>query len=345
MKRKMTKGTIEQACERIVSSQFLVISAGAGFGADSGLPIYANIDDKLPVPYDHLCNPKCAETDPIVFGGFWGQCWESFTKTKPHDGYKILKRWVAQYYSSGEIHERVSSMLRGGKSNTKNNKKKKVTDESERRVVFPGACMVYTTNIDGHFLEEFPEHMVYEKHGTVRYWQCSKAPAAKELNPSEVKQKRSTLKRLDPSFSFSVDLKTLHTSTPLPECTCCNKPMRPNVLMFNDKSWAPRNDAEQTWDAWRELAIEVTLEKSSHHLTILELGAGTKVPTLRREMEYMIETLEETGQVTLIRINPDQDEKASEDQPCTIQIFDTALHALTQMDEKIRLRPTMKQDH
>lgn len=82
---------------------------------------------------------------------------------------------------------------------------------------------------------------------------------------------------------------------PLPSCPSCGALARPNILMFGDADWIPDRTAEQllahrTW--LREL-------RTAHRrLTVVEVGAGTAVPTVRREAELASAT---SG--ALVRIN------------------------------------------
>lgn len=32
--------------------------------------------------------------------GFWGDCWNTYKKTREHDGYGILKRWRSKLFSN-----------------------------------------------------------------------------------------------------------------------------------------------------------------------------------------------------------------------------------------------------
>jgi hypothetical protein len=72
---------------------------------------------------------------------------------------------------------------------------------------------------------------------------------------------------------------------------------RPNVLMFGDGGWVPdRTDTQQAaLEAW---LANVLQERAK--LVVVELGAGTALPTVR---DFSEEVAREFGG-TLIRINP-----------------------------------------
>ncbi len=86
----------------------------------------------------------------------------------------------------------------------------------------------------------------------------------------------------------------MRAQPPLPDCPNCGRLARPNVLMFGDWSWQPQRSQEQAarLRAWLE-AIE------GNELAIVECGAGTAVPSVRR----MAERLLERPATRLIRIN------------------------------------------
>jgi len=84
---------------------------------------------------------------------------------------------------------------------------------------------------------------------------------------------------------------------PLPRCRHCGKLARPNILMFGDWNWeSARTDAQsirlQSWLS--------RLEKAGAKLAVVEIGAGTAVPTVRRTSEDIARHFG----VPLVRINP-----------------------------------------
>jgi hypothetical protein len=87
-----------RAAELLMSADFVLIAAGAGFSADSGLPVYkdiANVDayKRMQVTYSDLCTPDWLQRDPDIFFGFWGSCFNDYLDTHPHKGYDICKAW------------------------------------------------------------------------------------------------------------------------------------------------------------------------------------------------------------------------------------------------------------
>ena len=91
----------------------------------------------------------------------------------------------------------------------------------------------------------------------------------------------------------------------MPECTKCNAPLRPNVLMFGDWDWmSERSDAQEA--RYRQWLRDV----SGMKLAIIEIGSGLGVPTLRHECERVLS--DHIGRAHLIRVNPREQELLSQ---------------------------------
>jgi NAD-dependent SIR2 family protein deacetylase len=157
------------AANAIVTADFLLIGAGAGMSADSGLPVYNGIADvaayrAMRVSYADLCDPSWIRRDPEIFFGFWGWCFNTYIKTQPHAGYQMLLRWARA------VQDRAGSPL---------------------------AAHVYTSNVDGFFLKAgFPEACVTEFHGSCLHWQCSSPCSFNTWT-------------LSPKFRFCYDTRTM----------------------------------------------------------------------------------------------------------------------------------------
>eukprot|EP00122_Pirum_gemmata_P019894 Pgem_evm2s18610 len=66
----------KNAANKIKNCDFLLVTCGAGFSADSGLPVYKDIADdpeytESQLSYSDLCSPECMETNPKMFFRFW----------------------------------------------------------------------------------------------------------------------------------------------------------------------------------------------------------------------------------------------------------------------------------
>ena len=147
----------------------------------------------------------------------------------------------------------------------------------------PNGYAVFTSNVDGHFQKAgFAEERIVECHGSLQHFQCVK-PCCAATWPAPV------------DTHFEIDPASMRAAGALPCCVRCGGLARPNVLMFGDDAWSPgRTLAQQVrFRAWlRSLA--------RGKFAVMELGAGTAVPTVRLTSEQ----LAAAGRVPLIRINP-----------------------------------------
>ena len=140
---------------------------------------------------------------------------------------------------------------------------------------------VFTSNVDGHFQEAgFPAEHVAECHGTIHRLQCVE-PCSDETWPAD-------------DVSVEIDTETMRAVSELPRCRNCGALARPNILMFGDWAWVS-DGADERVDAlaaWRRGLGDA-------RLVVVELGAGTAVPTVRRHAE-----LASAASGDLVRINP-----------------------------------------
>lgn len=137
-----------------------------------------------------------------------------------------------------------------------------------------------TSNVDGHFQKAgFPEKSILEVHGSIHYMQCSTPCSATIWENNE---------------ELLVTSETMLAQT-IPRCKLCGAVARPNILMFNDYNWI----SDKT-DSQESLFNRFLASNHFHNPVILEVGAGTTVPTIRNLSERMSKLYNST----LIRINP-----------------------------------------
>lgn len=139
---------------------------------------------------------------------------------------------------------------------------------------------VVTSNVDGQFQKAgYREDQVLEVHGSIHYLQCL-TPCCNAI--------------WDNDETIPVDfanMRALH----VPQCRYCNQPARPNILMFGDYSWL----ADRT--RGQEMRFDSFLAQHQHEsIVVIEMGAGTAIPTIR----YMSEQIGHRHEATVIRINP-----------------------------------------
>jgi NAD-dependent SIR2 family protein deacetylase len=152
----------------------------------------------------------------------------------------------------------------------------------------PRGWFVFTSNVDGHFQKAgFAPDRIVECHGSLHYFQCCQ-PCGGDIWAAE-------------GEVVAVDEEAFLARPPLPTCQRCGGLARPNVLMFGDGAWNP-DRTERQRAALRRWLLELQRERAK--LAILELGAGTAVPTVR----YFSERVADELDAPLVRINPREPE-------------------------------------
>ena len=147
---------------------------------------------------------------------------------------------------------------------------------------------VFTSNVDGQFQKAgFDPDRIVECHGSIHHFQCCQ-PCQKVIWDAATE-------------SVLVDESKFLAIAPLPQCPHCRKTARPNVLMFYDDAWiANRSHAQE--HRLRTWLQSVRLDRGK--LVVIELGAGTAVPSVRNFSGRMVNDY----LADLIRINPREPE-------------------------------------
>ena len=241
---------IRRAADAIGTAEVLIIVAGAGMGVDSGLPDFRGergfwnaypMYERLGISFVGAANPAHFQDDPAFGWGFYGHRTNLYRATEPHEGFRILRRWIARF---GLSH------------------------------------FVVTSNVDGQFQKAgFAEDRILEVHGSIHHLQCL-APCFGAIWPN--------------LEEIPVDHETMRALR-IPRCGRCGGVARPNVLMFGDFSWlSMRTDGQ-------EGLFEAFLDENGNRPTaVVEMGAGTAIPTMRA----LSERLGRRRGVTVVRINP-----------------------------------------
>lgn len=169
----------------------------------------------------------------------------------------------------------------------------------------PRGAFVFTSNVDGQFQRAgFANENICEVHGSIHHWQCAR-PCGGDIWNAES------------STQIEVDEATMRARQPLPLCPRCGSVARPNILMFGDWAWQSRRSEAQS-----ERLQEWLQDIDTTRLTIVEVGAGKHIPTVRTFSEEM-----QSAGATLIRINP----RDSDGPQGTISIATGALDGLRQI--------------
>ncbi|WP_248360625.1 SIR2 family NAD-dependent protein deacylase [Anaeromyxobacter oryzae] len=142
------------------------------------------------------------------------------------------------------------------------------------------ASFLYTSNVDGQFEKAgFDPERIVEIHGSIHHLQCT-APCS-----DDIWENRETVE---------VDESTMRARNVL-RCPRCGDTARPNILMFGDFAWIPTraHDQQARFDAF--LAAH-----QDRRIVVLELGAGTAIPSVRMRSERIAQL----PGATLVRVNP-----------------------------------------
>ncbi|MEQ3551976.1 Sir2 family NAD-dependent protein deacetylase [Pseudonocardia nematodicida] len=138
---------------------------------------------------------------------------------------------------------------------------------------------VFTSNVDGQFQRAgFAPGDVAEVHGSIHHMQCVRL-CGHGVWPAD-------------GVGVTVDEESMRAVGDLPACPGCGALARPAILMFGDAGWddthaAPALARHSDW-----------LRERRDGLAVVELGAGTALPTVRRRSE-----LASAATGALVRIN------------------------------------------
>lgn len=144
----------------------------------------------------------------------------------------------------------------------------------------PGGIAVSTSNVDGQFQKAgFDPRLIHEIHGSLHALQCS-GPCSRGIWSAD-------------SFRPEVHEPTGRLANEAPTCPLCARLAIPNVKMFGDKSWI--------FEPYEEQAARLSeWMRRAGNPVVIEIGAGTSIPTIRRKAEKLAGAFG-SG---LVRINP-----------------------------------------
>jgi len=151
---------------------------------------------------------------------------------------------------------------------------------------------IFTSNVDGQFQKAgFPEEKVYECHGSIHHFQCTTRQCTQAIYSAKDER-------------VEVDIEKFEALN-IPKCITCGAVARPNILMFGDWGWKGTRSSEQN-QRYHDFMADVY--DNNYKLVIIEIGAGTHIPTIRHESEDIARNMNSF----VVRINPrdyDIDEK------------------------------------
>ena len=257
---------IDKAVELVLGCEAILFTSGAGMGVSSGLGTFRGIAAGVWPPL--LKHPELDFTDMSNPQWFKKPQGNSDKHNTANFGYAF---WAYRYnaYTSADPHFGYEIA-------------KKWSEFNHIKFSF---CI--TSNIDGHWIKSgWNESRVLECHGSVHYMQC-------------VNRCHKHIWDTNNALKLSVDSTTDCVVDSLPQCPNCNKLARPNVLMFGDWEFIGER-LNQQHSHYEEFESNIATAKA--RLLIIELGAGTAVPTIRRASEAAF--LDPRWTADFIRINP-----------------------------------------
>ncbi len=168
----------------------------------------------------------------------------------------------------------------------------------------PRGGFVFTSNVDGQFGRAgFDPRRLCEIHGSIHHLQCLEPCSDRIWGADDIQPE--------------VDDENCRLLSDLPHCPRCGGLARPNILMFGDGGWVAERTRRQ------QARLEAWLRETENPV-VVELGAGTQVPTVR----WFGESLG----APLVRINPDEPAVAS---ARSVGIRAGALAALGAIDQAL----------
>lgn len=171
----------------------------------------------------------------------------------------------------------------------------------------PNGAFVFTSNVDGQFQKAgWPEQRIVECHGSIHHLQCAHGCTDDTWSAE--------------GFVPVVDEASGSLTNEPPACPRCGGLARPNILMFGDANWLSHRAVRQ------RRGLEVWLSRVGRGV-IIELGAGTAIPTVRMVGE-------DTGW-PIIRINPHEPNLGSDR---GVSLARGALDALQQIGAALGLK-------
>ena len=171
MENRLVETNIKKAKQALKEADAVLITAGAGMGVDSGLPDFRGkegfwraypIAKKLGLRFEELANPRWFIENPRLAWAFYGHRLNLYRKTKPHEGFYLLK------------------------------------DLAEKK---KGKYFVFTSNVDGQFQKAgYDEKRIVEIHGSIHFMQCT-LPCRDDIwsaDEIEIKIDEENFEALDP---------------------------------------------------------------------------------------------------------------------------------------------------
>ena len=283
------------AAAAIHAADYLLVATGAGMSAGAGMTVYRSYDRDGPsaasgtgifrsgqeVTYEELASPEALTRTPMDFHTFMTRFYNAAAEARPSAAYYSLRDW--------------------------------------QRRLGRDRAFTFTSNVDGLHLRAGCDH-VLECHGSKMRWQCA-TPCTEQVwdihgassdfrfpeafAPGDGDEARTVAAVAADSTSATASFMAVcgERRQP-PTCPHCHGPARPAVLLFGSDGAAlyERPTQVAAWRDWRRRVEDDLTANRGRKVAIIEVGAGTSVPSVRLACEGLLNALG-PRQCTLIRIN------------------------------------------
>ncbi len=264
---------IRSAAGHISTATALIYTSGAGMSVDSGLATFRgrHQQDKGWGPIERDEKSPYSMSKPIMYDRFPRLTW----------GYDISRY---NEFFAHEPHDGYKWMLEWAK---------------EKKSGFG----IYTSNIDCYWPRALKCDPAYENnmggfveyHGSMAYMQCHR-----NCRPKNTPMPTSVVKMA----SYSVDAYSGESDRDPPHCVHCGQSqLRFNVFLVGDNDFNEYFRQKQL-DRWEQY-IDTLTHTTNHKVVIIEIGAGTSIPSVRRVSGALTKCIPNS---ILIRINLDEPE-------------------------------------
>ncbi|HAS8538300.1 TPA: hypothetical protein I7730_00610 [Vibrio vulnificus] len=150
----------------------------------------------------------------------------------------------------------------------------------------PSDTWCITSNVDGHFKKAGFKNS-YEVHGNIYDWRCTDYSCAKGREFCDV---------------GPIDVNGVVSKSIEPPSCECGRPLRPNIIMFDDMGYLHTKHNHQSSAYANHLNdLQGDIDANSIKTMIVEIGAGESIPTIR----LMAHRASRMLMTPVIRINPE----------------------------------------
>lgn len=359
------------AAKAIAEATHLLIAGGAGLSADSGLPVYADVARtpawrRRGLDYGDLCRTELLINQPAYGFGFWAACAKQYAEAQPHEGYAILETWartkangnIATYTSNVDGFFRRFPALSGNLCEIHGCAAEWTC----------GSAMGFASGEDGPGISPTSSSQggmvsrggVFAAHNAGVVERCNRKGIANRCSGASALLRPTiaelvALDRVCQSTDANDEASAIDTTLDVasqehvggrwgrlpPTCPQCGTLLRPSVLMFGDQdpSLLARLSAEaERYQAWEDAMESAIAHDPDLSLVVIEVGCGSRVPSVRLECESVVRDLvARGGRGLLVRINPEGPEQnasgdAGEQSDANVIVLrQSALAALTRL--------------